>query len=214
MASCGWPWASVRCWPCVHPECPGALAAAAAACVPRRRVYPVLRPAPARAHAPDTTTAQRTQPHRELGALSYRVSPCRSILPIRANQTRSTSSSSLSTLVPRRGQVRFVDIPHRVQPGAQRQGARALSSTSRQRSSARRDTVAGSRSARSAAGRPAPAGCPCVRRRAPRGVPVGVAPALLAGCKHERHRRDARCAGEHREVIPPPCQAAAARHAR
>jgi RNA polymerase sigma factor (sigma-70 family) len=47
----------------------------------------------------------------------------------------------------------------------------------------------------------------------PEVYPVRFAPALLAGCKHERNRGDARCAGEHREVVPPPCQTAAARHA-
>ena len=59
----------------------------------------------------------------------------------------------------------------------------------------------------------APAGRAGVRWRAARRVPVRVASALLAGCERERDRGVARRAGEHREVIPPPCQAVAARHA-
>ena len=224
--------------PAIDPECPGALAAAAAACVPRHRVDPVLRPClRARALSPPRTPIgltsgssrgvasrpreQRRRVRRARAALSWTgVSSGRfhSRPGVRAGSRRrrpgrDAARASRSRLVPGRGQVRVLDIPHRVQPGAQRQGARPLSSTSRERSGARGDTVAGSRSVRSVAGRAAPAGCPCVRRRAARGVPVGVAPALLAGCKHERNRGDARCAGEHREVIPPPCQTAAARTA-
>lgn len=40
-----------------------------------------------------------------------------------------------------------------------------------------------------------------------------AASALLARCQRQRNSDDARCAGEHREVIPPPRQKAAARHA-
>ena len=156
------------------------LAAAAAVGAPWHRILAVLRPhlRPCALSKPGTPigptngwsrgAANRTtmpRSPRSCGAIVSRCFawPC----PFSARHSRGSrrrrpgrdaARASCAGLVPRRVHVRVLDLPHRVQPGAQRQGARPIPDAARERSGAGRDGLSGSRPARPVAGRAAEAG--------------------------------------------------------